>query len=62
MAQVEPRGYKYAEAAQVLNCCVSTVKNMVRDGELTTFRIGKRGTRVTKASVDKRLAGRGVSK
>lgn len=66
MGELEPGGYKIPEAATILNCHPNTVKNMIRDKQLATYRVGrlgKRGTvRVTKESVERRLAGEKVRK
>ena len=57
MGELEPGGYTLGEAAIRLRCHRNTVKNMVRAKELRTYRVGKRGIRVAKESVDQRLAG-----
>ena len=62
MANLEPGGYKIPEAASVLNCHPNTVKNMIRDKQLAVYRVGRRGIRVTRDSVERRLAGEKVKK
>lgn len=62
MANLEPGGYTLDEAAIVLNCHRNTVKNMIRAKELRTYRVGKRGIRVTRESVERRLAGESVKR
>lgn len=61
MGELEPGGYKIPEAATLLNCSPNTVKNMIRDKQLTTYRVGRPGkrvhVRVTRESVERRLAG-----
>lgn len=60
MANLEP-GLKIPEAASALNCHPNTVKQMIRKGILSTYRVGvgkqRPGVRVTRDSVERRLAG-----
>lgn len=37
-----PRLFKYGQAAKALGVSVTTVKQLIRDGELATVKIGKR--------------------
>jgi excisionase family DNA binding protein len=62
MGELEPGGYTLSEAAVRLNCHRNTVENMIRAKQLRIYRVGKRGIRVTKESIDQRLAGEKVRK
>ena len=46
------RLYRVAEVMERLSVSKATVYRLVRDGKLTLVKIGKRGSRITGASVD----------
>lgn len=43
--------YTVEEAATELRCSESAVYNLVRDGRLKCYRIGKRGVRITEEAI-----------
>ncbi|MBR8460745.1 helix-turn-helix domain-containing protein [Burkholderia dolosa] len=46
------RLYRIAEVMERLSVSKATVYRLVRDGKLTLVKIGKRGSRITGASID----------